>query len=421
MMFILFDFIYFLFILIYLPYLLIKRKWHKDFLMRMGRFSDPLKVSLNQKKNIWIHAVSVGEVLAILNLIKKIKMAFPEHSIVCSTVTQTGYQLAQKNLANEAIVIYAPLDFSWIVRKYITLIHPSVYISTETEIWPNLYTMLEKYNVPLIQVNGRISDRAMKGYKKVKFLTKKVLSSVRIFCMQSKQDADRIIGLGASREKVRIVGNLKFDYQAPLQQRSKEDYGFDQDDLLFIAGSTHPGEERIIIDVYKKLIVKHGQLRLIIAPRHPERASEVIDLVHNAEFKPIRFSNIEKEHISQQSIVVVDTVGHLRLLYSLAEIVFIGKSLCVGGGQNVIEPACFGKPVIVGSRTENFKDVVNTFLDERAIVQVQNKEDLYKEIEKMLDNRSIINEIGLRAKQVVQQNQGATGRTMDAVTELLRP
>ena len=414
-----YDIVFVFLAILYFPYLVILGKWHPGFKTRFGCLGSVLAGRNEAQKCIWIHAVSVGEVLAITDLIRKLKKEFPQHTIICSTVTKTGNQLAQEQLGGDCLVIYAPLDFSWIVRKFITAIKPAIYISTETEIWPNLYSALHKASVPVIQINGRISDKAYRGYNRVRVLTKRVLACVDIFCMQSPLDADRIERLGAAPEKVRIVGNLKFDNVPGAAEIKKEDLGFGEDEDLLIAGSTHPGEEDILINAYHALIAGFPGLRLVIAPRHIERADFVIGIVEKQGYHPIRFSEIKDHKGDTKSIVVVDTIGHLRNLYSLAKIVFIGKTLTVGGGQNMIESACLGKPTIVGPMTQNFKDVVAIFLKSEGLVQVDDPRELLEEMRKLLSNPEKARAIGKAAQQTVENHQGATLKTIKEIRQLL--
>lgn len=415
-----YNILFALFSIIYFPYLIIKGKWHSQFKTRFGHFPSDWVEKLKGAKCIWIHAVSVGEVLMVVDLIKRIKSAFPHHKIICSTVTKAGNKIAQENLDKSCLVIYAPLDFSWIVHKFISMINPEIYISTETEIWPNLYTALKKRGIPIFQINGRISDHAFKGYHRVRFLTKRILSCVELFYMQSSLDAERIKKLGAEADKVHVVGNLKFDTIPDLVEVTKVDMGFQAAEDLLIAGSTHPGEEKILIDVYKKISGEFSNLRLVIAPRHIERTDEIVKIVENLGYRAVRFSQIHQgENNVQGAIVIVDTIGQLRALYSLAKIVFIGKTLTVGGGQNMIESAYFGKPTIVGPLTQNFKDVVSIFKKSKAIIEVQNEEQLFDEIRTLLQDPQRAQQIGEAAMHTVREYQGSATKTVEAITGIL--
>lgn len=419
-MFILYDLIFIVFALVYLPYALIKGKWPKDFLARLGKMPGAWEHTSHANPNLWVHAVSVGEVLAIVDLVKRLKEKFPQYNIVCSTVTKTGNDLARKELKDSALVIYAPFDLSWVVRQFIKLIKPVIYISAETEIWPNLYAALLARNVPVVQVNGRISDKSFNGYKKIMFLTRKILKGVNLFCMQTPMDAQRIIMLGGEPARVMVLGNMKFDMAFSAKEFKNQDFGFGENDIIWVAGSTHPGEEEIILDVYERLKKENLSLRLIIAPRHIERSEEVMGIIKNKGYGFINFSQLKNKIFSQDMVLVMDTIGQLRDLYSIAKIVFVGKSLTGQGGQNIIEPAFFGKPIIVGPNTQNFKDIINIFLRENALIQVMDENMLEREMSSLLKDHGRIQKIGSAARRVVEQNQGATLKTIDAVSQFLK-
>ncbi len=419
-MFIVYDLIFIIFAILYIPYLTIRRKWHRGFCVRFGFIPKETIKLLSAKKNIWIHAVSVGEVLAIVDLIEKLKKKFPNYQIVCSTVTKTGYKIASERLASLGVVIFAPLDFSWIIRTFVRAINPQIYIAAETEIWPNLYTYLSRKGIPIVQVNGRISDKAFKGYQKVKWLTRRVLGSVNVFCVQSDLDQERVIALGADPKRVRVFGNIKFDNVPQACDFKLEDLGFTSNQWLLVAGSTHPGEEVILMNTYRNLMNDFPQLRLVLVPRHVERSEEVVALVNDQGFIPVRFSTLGHAAIDAKTIVVVDEIGKLRTLYSLSKIVFIGKTLTVGGGQNMIEPAAFGRAIILGPHTYNFKDVVRIFLHEGALIQVNDNEELLARIKALLRNSNEMNQMGLAAKRIVEKYQGATTKTVEVIEQIIK-
>lgn len=417
---IVYNILFCLFGMFYIPYALIKGKWHEGFKKRLGKFSENEIKRFSERNNIWIHAVSVGEVLAVTRLIDEIRKVYPNHRIVCSTVTQTGYKIACQRLAKDDIVIYAPLDLSWIVKKYIRSINPLIYISAETEIWPNVYTQLHKVHIPIMIVNGRISDKGYQGYRKVSFLTKKILRMVKVFCMQSELDRERIINLGASRERTINVGNIKFDVLDNQGHFLLSDFGYQEDDQLFVAGSTHKGEESIVVEIFKKLSKTHAELRLVIVPRHIERADEVCGQVLKAGFQAVKFSQRNNNFLNQDDVLVVDEIGKLQSFYKVSHCVFIGKSLVDGGGQNMIEPAFYGKPVWVGPHIQNFKDIINIFLKENALVQVDNAEQLYLSMDSFLNNPERLKQLGMAAKKVVEDNRGATLRTVEEIKKAIR-
>jgi 3-deoxy-D-manno-octulosonic-acid transferase len=419
-MFIIYDLIFLIFILFYLPVAFIKGKAPQAVLKRFGFIPPSTRTILSQKKNIWIHAVSVGEVMAVLDFIRKLRKVYPSYQIVLSTVTKTGYQLAQQKKDKDVIVIFAPLDFSFAVRKFADMISPVIYLAAETEIWPNLYTLLNFRKVPIVQINGRISDKAFVGYKRLGYLTRKVVSCVDLFCMQSDLDAERVIALGADRSKVQVVGNLKFDQAFAAEETAETSKLLSAHRMWWVAGSTHPGEEEIVIRAFLDVKKAYPDLGLIIAPRHIERAEEVASLLRQYGCSPIKYSRIPRNEILIHSIVVVDEIGHLLSLYAIAAVVFIGKTFCVGGGQNMIEPVALGNATIVGPRTENFKDAVSIFLKEKVLIQINEPEELSASVIALLNDPSKRQDIEQRSMRVIARHRGATDKTVTALKAYLR-
>ena len=270
-MFIIYDLIFLVFALLWLPVYLCKRKFHQGFRMRLGILPEDLE--LNQP--IWLHAVSVGEVMATRKVIAELRVTYPDKKFLVSTVTPTGNKIAKGIARPSDFVSYLPLDLSFIVRYVVDRIKPSLFVIMETEIWPNLISYLYRKNIPIILVNGRISNRSFGGYRIIKFLFKPLLNKINLFCVQTKVDAERFLRLGVPQEKIKITGNMKFDI-ADLK-KDYTDYrlklGLDAQERLLVAGSTHPGEEEVILSIYKELLRDFPDLQLLIAPRHPERAS----------------------------------------------------------------------------------------------------------------------------------------------------
>ncbi len=403
-----FNLLFLLYTLIYLPYLLLTGRWYKGYGSRLGLFSSELQARLKGNSNIWIHAVSVGEIMAIAPVVAQIKARFPNQSIVVTVTTKTGYALAQSKLAQSAIVLASPLDFSWVTSFFVRLINPKIYIAAETEIWPNLFNCLSKRKVPIVIINGRISDRSFGRYKAIKIFLSKTLQKVSLFCMQSDIDANRIIELGAIKQKVLVLGNLKFD-DLVLSQENVNELPAPKNRLLWIAGSTHPGEEEIVLKIFSQ---HKDSCALMIAPRHVERSEQIAQLVQSKGLKAVRFSQLSSNSWSSDTVVIVDTIGHLRSLYSKASFVFVGKSLCGGGGQNIIEPAFYAKPIIVGPMMENFRDITELFKNKDAIVQVKDAEQLEYEVGYLLKDENVRTQLGRKALEVVKANQGALDRTL---------
>ena len=372
--------------------------------MRFGLFSSQLKEQIKSKANIWVHAVSVGEVMVLDGFIDQLKKIYPAYQIIATVTTKTGYELARERLKNKALVIPSPIDFSFVTAGFVSLIDPKMYIAVETEIWPNLYRNLYLKKIPLVVINGRISDKSFGRYKLIRFLLKRILNQVSLWCMQSHRDAQRIMELGAESLRVVVTGNVKFDDLPQPIAFSSGDMLSPKEGLWWVAGSTHPGEEEIVLDVYGKIIKDDPQWRLVIAPRHIERAAKIKELVASRGFS---------------YVIVIDTIGQLRSLYAKASLVFVGKSLCVGGGHNVIEPAFFGKAIVIGPRVENFRDIVACFKQMNALVQVDDAQGFEIAIRELCADPSKREILGRAARGVINSNQGATQRTLDHMAGLL--
>jgi 3-deoxy-D-manno-octulosonic-acid transferase len=410
----LFDILFLIYILLYLPILILRGKWHAGMTVRFGFIPDDIRAKLKGRRNIWLHAVSVGEVIAVEEILRRLRDRYPDRQIVLSVTTKTGYSVAQRKYQNIAVVLWSPLDFSFTVRAFASAIHPEIYIAAETELWPNLFARLSKEKVKILIVNGRISDEAFPRYRMVRWALRSLLSKVSMFCMQSELDAQRIIELGAPAGRVKNVGNVKFDLVGNAAASRPEDFGFDERQMIWVAGSTHPGEEEIVASIYDGVRSSFPELRLVIAPRHPERSGEVAQMLRKMGFTPVLFSSSRKAS-APEDILVVDTIGHLLGLYSIATVVFVGKSLTIKGGHNIIEPAVFGKPVLIGPNMQNFKDITRAFLDAQAVIQVSDAFVLKRELIRLMASQGLRTELGQKSREVVRQNRGATERTVDVI------
>ena len=392
--------------------------------MRLGIFPQGLINRIKGRKNIWLHTVSVGEAQAASALVKNLKHEYPDFCLVISTVTETGNKVARKLAGPQDIVIYSPLDVSFIVKKVASIINPKLFVIAETEIWPNLIINLARKSVPVILVNGRISANSFRGYKIIRPFFKKLLRSFNLFCMQTKEDAQRIVELGAEKSKVKATGNMKFDISSSeFRMFMSSELGLKENEKLLIAGSTHRGEEEIILQAYKELVKNHSDLRLLIAPRHIERAQELERLVAKLGFRAQRFSNIglttNYEPQTTNPILILDTIGRLKNIYALADIVFIGGSLIPHGGQNPIEPAIFGKAILFGPYMSNFSNISEAFLNNRAAIMLKDAPQLKDACSKLLKEPILRRDLGHRAKELVQKNKGATLKNMGLIRHLL--
>ena len=419
----LYDLGFLIFSVFYLPTLIFKGKLHKDFGERFGAYSDAKRSALKAGRDIiWIQAVSVGEVALCKSLMPALREAFPESAIVFSTITKTGNDLARKLFSKEAVIIYFPLDFSFIVKKVVALIRPKIYVMIETEIWPNLLNALSAAGVRTILINGRISDRSFGKYELVKFFLKGVLRKVGAFCMQSEIDARRIMALGAPKDKVRVTGTMKFDVNTVSDasgEAMRSLLGLGKGEELIVAGSTHKGEEGAVLAAYKRLAAEIPNLRLLIAPRHIERAGEVEREVKNAGLAPMRVSKLRILGSRLPArVYILDTIGQLSEAFSVATLVFIGGSLIKHGGQNPLEPAAFGKPVLFGPYMFNFRSIVDVLLSNDAAVQIKEGEGLFEAISPLLKDRNRMKDLGWNAKRALTANRGATLCNIEAIRKL---
>ncbi len=422
---IIYNIIFILFAFFYLPIFLFKGRRRQGLALRFGIYPKKLVKSLGEKKNIWVHAVSVGEVIAVLPLIKEIREKHPDYRVVITTVTETGSIVAEKITSGDEIVIFLPFDITFTIRKVIKYIMPAALIIVETELWPNLIQETAERGVKIFLVNGRISDNSFSRYKLIKFLLKNLLAKIDLLFMQTEDQKKRIISLGADPCRVVASGNMKFDsvFSEDTFKQDKEamrlSLGLDICDKLFIAGSTHPGEEEIILNSYLELKKKFTSLRLLIAPRHVERIDEVRRLIIDHGLNPVFVSRISaiSPKISAEDILILDTIGRLRSLYSIAEIAFVGGSLIRRGGQNMIEPAIFAKPLLLGPYTYNFRDIVEMFLEKNAAIVVKDTQTLTESLRGLLSDASLRNSLGRSAQQVAQSSRGATARILQSIED----
>ena len=386
----------------------------------LARFGK-LPADLNLGGPIWMHAVSVGEAIAIRGLLGELRKNFPNKKFVISTVTPTGNKIARGMAKDGDLVTYLPADFSFIVKSVIRRIKPSFFIIAETEIWPNLISYLFKQNIPVAIVNGRISDSSYKGYSMIRFMIKPILNKINLFCVQTERDGGRLSSLGVTREKIKVTGNLKFDAvrTMPHSVEKKEELALTGQEKLVVCGSTHPGEEEIVLGAYRQLLTEFPHLRLFIAPRHPERAGDLEKLVLKFNLKPLRISQLGRgpNPGNLKPVFILDAIGQLLHYYAIADIVFVGGSLVKKGGHNILEPASLSKPVIFGSFMFNFRDIAELFLEHRAAIEVRNQLELQAKIKFFLRQPEQALALGQKAKDLVLRNQGTTQKTCQHLTD----
>lgn len=416
MIFFLYNLILLLSLLLLSPIILFKlifdKRYRTGLLERLGFIPDSISDPFKGQRPIWFHAASVGEVIASQKLLEGIRERFPDRKLLVSTFTPTGNKAAKEKLKAEG-VIFLPLDLPWIVRKVLKKINPSVIILMETELWPNLIKSAGDMGIPVALVNGRISDKSYGKYWFISPLLKRVFDNINAFLMQSDSDAERIITLGAEPSRVSVTGNIKFDVTV-----SDADIPFmdNWEGPVFIAGSTHKGEDAPVIDIYKELHDKYPDLKLILAPRHPERTGEVEEILAEKGLRYVKRSQV-KEMI-EGPVLLLDTLGELASFYKYGNIVFMGGSIVPVGGHNLLEPALYGRPVLFGPHTENFRDAARILTESDGGVEVKDAGELMIWTDRLLSDKRLCNSMGDKARQAVLKNRGATGMTLEALSKV---
>lgn len=367
-----------------------------------------------EKKSIVFYGVSVGEVLALQNLIKKTKKEFATHNIVIATGTKTGQETAQKKLGNIAdYITYFPFDFPFCINSFLNKTNPDVVIVAETELWPNFAYVMKKRNIPLYIVNGRMSDRTYGSYKKLSFFFAPILKKYTKILTQSESDNNKLISIGANPDTTRVMGNLKFDIGVNLEGFTPIEKS--PDDKIIIAGSTHSGEDEIILSAFMK--VRQDNIKLLIAPRHPERNNAVFELCKKTGLKVGKRSN--KDNFTDYQIILLDTLGELGKMYSICDFAFIGGSFNKTGGHNPLEASIFNKPVISGPSTHNFKDIYAIITRTKAGTIVKNSDELIKQMQKLLNDKNYYEQACSDCELVFNQNRGALDVVIEELKQLI--
>jgi 3-deoxy-D-manno-octulosonic-acid transferase len=393
-------------------------KYLATFRERMGRLPEGI---VSEGPSIWIHAVSVGEVLAARILVKPLKQRFPGHRVFISTTTMTGQAVARASSGGADGLFYAPFDWPGPVRRALLALKPRLLLLVETELWPNLIHEARRRGVRIAVVNGRISDRSFPRYRLVRIFLRAVLREVDLLLVQTEEYARRMTMIGAPPERVVVVGSLKYDVlPAPdMPEGLAHLLSVDGSGPLWIAGSTVAGEEEGVLGAFRRVRAEFPGARLVIAPRHPERFDDVLVRVEAAGFACVRRTRLGDRPWSGAEVLLLDTIGELARVYPAATVVFVGGSLVPSGGHNVLEPAVAGKAVIVGPHMENFQDIAETFLAAGALVQVSSEEGLAAALLELLVDKERREEIGRRARGLVERNRGALDATMDALARLV--
>jgi 3-deoxy-D-manno-octulosonic-acid transferase len=395
---------------------LLGKKYRRSLPERLGRVA----AWTGTARPIWLHAVSVGEVMAGIPLAMQLASRRPDLPLLVSTVTDTGRAVAEQRLRAGRYVFF-PLDFTWAVRPALDRLRPRAVLLTETEIWPNFIRACGVRGVPVVLINGRISPRSFPRYRRVRLLFAKVLRGIDLFCMQTSQDAARILELGAPKERVHVVGNLKFDLagaslgdEGPVVRAM---LGLPDARPVLVAGSTHRGEEEAMLRAFQAARRSAPDLVLLLAPRHPERLAEVEGLLAQERIPWVRRSRLPGEEL--QPVILLDTMGELARVYAAGTIVYIGGSLVPIGGHNVLEAAAHARPVLFGPHMGNFAEMARLFLEEGAGLQVRDANELGEQIIRLLADPGTASRMGQAGRGIVDAHRGASRRTVDLLETIL--
>jgi len=403
---------------------LLSKRFRKALPQRMGFFRSP-----SFKHPTWVHAASVGEVFCSIPLLKKIKNEFPHSRIVLTTMTSTGNKTAKSYLPETDQVLFVPIDHPLIIRRTIKKIQPGLLLIAETELWPNLLRSCGKKGIPIILFNGRVSQRSFRRYLLFKFFFKECLQYISFFLMQTEEDRKRIIKIGGESQKTRAVGNLKFDQPFPsftpeTRNEIAKTLGLSGKENVLIAGSTHSGEEEILVTLFKELKKKDPNLLLILAPRHLERLEEVERILKKEALSWLRKTSLPigagQSDQGHPEMILLDTMGELMGIYSLGTLVFVGGSLVPIGGHNPLEPLFFRKGVLFGPYMFNFLEISSRLIEAGGAIQVSNKEELFSQLKRLLSDEGARKELGEKGYQFLQKHQGATERMLEEIRPFLK-
>ncbi len=412
-------------LIVYFPCLIFK-KGPED---KRTFIKERLGISSYSKTDLWVHAVSVGEIIACLPFLKKLKKEFPSKKIVLSTTTYTGQKIARDRFPEADRIMYMPFDTGVCIRNAVKNLKPELFITAETELWPALFFTLHRAGSRIVILNGRISQASHRGYKKIRTIMRKVLAHVDYLAMQTEEDAARIIEIGADSERVGVMGNFKFDLE--VDELAAESWQHILKGNIFLAASTHRGEDEVILDAYELMTgnasstetkenvgedkLQSPELKLIIAPRHPERFAEVASGIASRNLTFTRRSEIDGNRNSElPGIILLDSIGELSGLFSLASVAFIGGSLVPTGGHNILEPAYWSKPILFGPHMDNFP-IAKEFLSSGAALEVTGAGDIAQAVTELLTDIARSREMGQKAKSIVDKNTGAVKKAIGIV------
>ena len=391
---------------------------------RLG-FIAPEKLAGIAPRAIWVHAVSVGETMAVRPLLRALKTEMPDQQLLLSTVTETGQELAAKfNEIDHRL--YLPFDFSPIVRRMLSRVRPSCIVIMETELWPNFIRVARELGIPVVLVNGRISDRSFGRYLRLRWLFSRILNDFSALCMQSEEDARRITAMGADPEKVHAAGNLKYDIPARASDLSRrqdirDSYRLQRSGIVFTAASTHEGEEEQIIDVSTRLNTEGLRHTLVLALRHPERSASVGELLtqKGVSYRLRSKLNGSEPLIEPGEVLLVDTIGELMNLYGVSDVVFVGGSLVPTGGHNILEPLSCGIPTLFGPHMHNFREISSLVITAGVGIQVQDANELGVKLHALLHDPERCRQLGDDGLRFIRRSGGAVEKHRQIIQRIV--
>ncbi len=409
------------------PYFLYQALRHNKYVGSIGQRLGylPLSFNLDGDESIWVHAVSVGEVLSARPLISELHARYPRLRVFLSTTTLTGQQLARRSVSDVDAVFYFPFDWTFTARRTLNVVKPRLFVMVETEIWPNLLRECRRRHIKTAMVNGRISYRSYPRYRMIRPFIKRVLADIDRFCVQGEETARRLIELGADPARVTVTGSLKFESVdvSPTPGRGRDRvlrfFRISPNRPVIIAGSTLKGEEEPVIRAFNRVRTTGTNALLIIAARHPERFDEVERICRHEGLSTVRRSELPIDAEPRADAVVLDTIGELAQIYQVATVVFIGGSLVPAGGHNILEPARYGKPIVFGPHMQNFGEIAETFVANGAAIQVRSEGEFEDTIVSLIGDPVRRARVGAAARALVESNQGAGDRTLAVIGDLL--
>lgn len=410
------------------PIFIIRSVREKGFVERLkqsfGFLTEAALEPVAGKGCIWVHAASVGEIVAASPLIKEFRLEFPDRPILVSVVTNNGYEMANRIVKDANSIIYFPLDLPWLSSSVVKRIMPSVFLPVETELWPNFLKAARKYDIPVMMVNGRISDKSAARYHHLRGMLKDMIGTVNKFCMQSHIDAKYIIQLGANPDLVTVTGNTKFDQtytdvSAEEKRRLLGEMGLEDAEGILLAGSTHKGEEKLMMKAFQDLRREFSKVKLLIAPRDIMRADEIIEIAEAFNMTAKTRSALMKHPGSGHDVVVLDTIGELGKVYSIGDVIYVGGSMVSHGGHNILEPAAHGKAILVGPNMFNFKDTHALFQRRDACITVKDEAQLSGAILRLFQDAEMRSVMEAQTLDIVRENRGAARKSAVLLRELL--